>query len=551
MNNATIASNIKGAVNLVIEGVDKLCAAFEHIEDVDFYRIHTDFERFEESLHRKTLLDAAFAFMAERDDAGRLVGSSRSTDYLTKCLGLTHAEAAMRLTAGNSLYGKITPDPVPDPEPVEQEPIAEPDEGLSEEEKERQRQEAEEEAQRKKKEAEDAARREHEKAKEEAERRAERERKAQEQRRRKMAEEAASAEIAKIIEQELRNLNKYAQPGPQELRAKAMEESKKRSPEDLRKWLRKRVTNANAAGNMPNGKKDPFAATRKRNLWMSEPDADGMVQLSIRTDALGAALLAKVLLPAQRPGGPELPPEEDNRTFGQRRHDQLMEVCSQYVEGKDPKSGLGSIVVSATLDDLEALSPESEFMTDTGHKLTVWDLVRLSQGASDYLAILDPEDFQPLALGRTKRTASFAQKLALLAAEFCCSAPGCNRPMAETDVHHLVAWQHGGATDIRNLTLLCRRHHVDNNDNHDFRNGMGHSERDPYTGRVGKRMPGEDGLIFNESATAEESAAAQFRRRAAQRGTQEADEGPPPTASEAEGALFDIDTKRGPVRRAS
>ena len=124
---------------------------------------------------------------------------------------------------------------------------------------------------------------------------------------------------------------------------------------------------------MPNGKKDPFAATRKRNLWMSEPDADGMVQLSIRTDALGAALLAKVLLPAQRPGGPELPPEEDNRTFGQRRHDQLMEVCSQYVEGKDPKSGLGSIVVSATLDDLEALSPESEFMTDTGHKLTVWD----------------------------------------------------------------------------------------------------------------------------------------------------------------------------------
>src|SRR5699024_4752267 len=63
MINATIASNIKGAVNLVIEGVDKLCAAFEHIEDVDFYRIHTDFERFEESLHRKTLLDAAFAFM--------------------------------------------------------------------------------------------------------------------------------------------------------------------------------------------------------------------------------------------------------------------------------------------------------------------------------------------------------------------------------------------------------------------------------------------------------------------------------------------------------
>src|SRR5690625_7768393 len=91
--------------------------------------------------------------------------------------------------------------------------------------------------------------------------------------------------------------------------------------------------------------------------------------------------------------------------------------------------------------------------------------------------------------------------------------------MAETDVHLLVAWQHGGATDIRNLTLLCRRHHVDNNDNHDFRNGMGHSERDPYTGRVGKRMPGEYGLIFNESANAEESADDQYSRRSAQRHT--------------------------------
>ena len=89
--------------------------------------------------------------------------------------------------------------------------------------------------------------------------------------------------------------------------------------------------------------------------------------------------------------------------------------------------------------------------------------------------------------------------------------------MSETDVHHLVAWQHGGATDIRNLTLLCRRHHVDNNDNQDFRNGMGHSERDPGSGRVGKRMPGADDLIFNESTSADESAAARYRRRAQER----------------------------------
>lgn len=544
MDNNSNKSNIikfKIAVNEAIQSIDAMCNAMINIDEISFHSVNKDFERLEESFHRKTFLDAAFAFMADRDDAGRLVGSSRATDYLTACLGLTRAEAAQRLAMGRSLYEKINTDPIPEPKPVEQEPIPEPDSSLSEEERKRQRQAAEEEARRKKEAAEEEARRKHQAEKREAEKRAEQERKAQEERRRKMAQEAASAEISKIIEQELRNLNKHAQPGPQELRALAMEESKKRSPEDLRKWLRKQVTQANSRGTMPNGKKDPFAATRKRNFWMGEPDEDGSVRISIHTDSLGAALLAKVLAPAQRPGGANLPPEEDNRSFGQRRHDQLMEVCSQYVEGKDPKSGLGSIVVSATLDDLETLSPESTFMTDTGHELSIWDLARLSEGASDYLAILDPEDFQPLALGRTKRTASFAQKLALFAAEFCCTGPGCNRPMSETDVHHLVAWQHGGATDIRNLTLLCRRHHVDNNDNQDFRNGMGHSERDPGSGRVGKRMPGADDLIFNESTSADESAAARYRRRAQERSS----------CSPVDEALFDVGKDSGSMPRAS
>jgi hypothetical protein len=27
-------------------------------------------------------------------------------------------------------------------------------------------------------------------------------------------------------------------------------------------------------------------------------------------------------------------------------------------------------------------------------------------------------------------------------------------------VHHLVEWERGGITDMHNLVLLCRRHHV-------------------------------------------------------------------------------------------
>ncbi|MFN2589627.1 MAG: HNH endonuclease signature motif containing protein, partial [Actinomycetota bacterium] len=37
--------------------------------------------------------------------------------------------------------------------------------------------------------------------------------------------------------------------------------------------------------------------------------------------------------------------------------------------------------------------------------------------------------------------------------------PGCDRPHAWCDAHHIVHWAHGGETKLSNLILLCRRHH--------------------------------------------------------------------------------------------
>jgi hypothetical protein len=41
-----------------------------------------------------------------------------------------------------------------------------------------------------------------------------------------------------------------------------------------------------------------------------------------------------------------------------------------------------------------------------------------------------------------------------------CQYPGCREAAAWCDVHHLVHWLHGGGTNLDNLALLCRRHHV-------------------------------------------------------------------------------------------
>ena len=52
------------------------------------------------------------------------------------------------------------------------------------------------------------------------------------------------------------------------------------------------------------------------------------------------------------------------------------------------------------------------------------------------------------------------QRKAVSARDRHCTARGCTRPPAFTDLHHLNHREDGGATTIDNLVLLCRRHHL-------------------------------------------------------------------------------------------
>jgi hypothetical protein len=66
---------------------------------------------------------------------------------------------------------------------------------------------------------------------------------------------------------------------------------------------------------------------------------------------------------------------------------------------------------------------------------------------------------QPLEVGRTSRVVTAAQRAALAIRDGGCVFPGCDRPPAWCEAHHLVHWLHGGPTDLANLALLCRAHH--------------------------------------------------------------------------------------------
>lgn len=64
-----------------------------------------------------------------------------------------------------------------------------------------------------------------------------------------------------------------------------------------------------------------------------------------------------------------------------------------------------------------------------------------------------------LNLGRTSRLPNKAQRRALSALYRCCPVPGCGVAYQHTNLHHVVAWEDGGATDLDNLIPLCARHH--------------------------------------------------------------------------------------------
>ncbi len=66
-------------------------------------------------------------------------------------------------------------------------------------------------------------------------------------------------------------------------------------------------------------------------------------------------------------------------------------------------------------------------------------------------------DGQVLGAGRRKRTVPPAVRRALEARDRGCRFPGCG--LRFTDAHHVKHWADGGETSLRNLVLLCKRHH--------------------------------------------------------------------------------------------
>lgn len=93
-------------------------------------------------------------------------------------------------------------------------------------------------------------------------------------------------------------------------------------------------------------------------------------------------------------------------------------------------------------------------------------------------AVLTLGSFRVAGVGRTQRTLPGWLRDVLAVLHRHCRGPGCDRPMAWTDAHHLVPWSEGGATDLANALPLCRWHHTQ------VTSGNWRVDCDPHTGEV-------------------------------------------------------------------
>lgn len=177
-------------------------------------------------------------------------------------------------------------------------------------------------------------------------------------------------------------------------------------------------------------------------------------------DPQGSALVTKALDLIEPPdlgSGPDLP-----RTLSQRRGEALVKLAQYYLDHRTSSvSGRSVASVEAVFTPQGDGSPiEQQRSAIEGFgPVPASTIERLVCEARVGWIVIDRHR-EVLDMGRRSRTVTPAQRRAVVIRDEHCQHPGCRAVAAWCDVHHLVGWEQGGVTDLANLVLLCRRHHV-------------------------------------------------------------------------------------------
>ncbi|MDZ7780342.1 MAG: DUF222 domain-containing protein [Gemmatimonadota bacterium] len=163
--------------------------------------------------------------------------------------------------------------------------------------------------------------------------------------------------------------------------------------------------------------------------------------------------------------------EEDRREAARRRADAVGLIAERALaagigieQGKDatpdlPLSGSRAERYQVMLHlraDAGAEDRHAAAHLDDGTPVTAVTARQLACDAAR-VDVTHGSDGAVLGVGRRTRTVPPSIRRALEVRDGGCRFPGCGSRF--TDAHHVVHWADGGETNLRNLVLLCRRHH--------------------------------------------------------------------------------------------
>ncbi len=186
-------------------------------------------------------------------------------------------------------------------------------------------------------------------------------------------------------------------------------------------------------------------------------------------DAEGTAILRAALdkytpkpAPTSNADGTPGPP----LTASHRRALALIEMARQALDFGTDHPGAANkphLIVTISVDQLR-----DELCIGYLPDGTTLPATLLRQWACDakIIPLLLGSEGQPLDVGRTSRTVTPAQRIALNERDKVCRAPGCDRPPAWCDAHHVQSWLDHGETNLDNTLLLCRKHHTAHHKGH-------------------------------------------------------------------------------------
>ena len=205
----------------------------------------------------------------------------------------------------------------------------------------------------------------------------------------------------------------------------------------------------------------------ERRWFECEQTYGGVFVLRGELDAEGGALV-KTAIDALSHGISR----GETRLASQRRADALVDLAATQLRCGDHRDVHGQrphLTVTVSAETLRsgvdaepaALSGVGPIHPETARRLAcdaVRTVVTVAPRAAGSSWTARSTSVKPLSVGRATRTIPAHIRTALNLRDQGCRFPGCDRPPAWTDGHHIIHWP-DGPTELDNLVSLCRPHH--------------------------------------------------------------------------------------------